>query len=192
MTEPSPSAPDLATPTFDVEELGLLALRAKAEATRIALTLADGVLERAYNDLSHQLVVLQALEIRAHAFDMPAPAPHDHVDVSETPEAIAAEAEEGEPSEEPSEAEEVVPFRVRPKSSVRWCSICGHKQWKSPSGWSCDGEGHGGVSDVFIPHCCEKPMKPVTDRDDKDRLVKVRCAGCQKTLRFDEIADPGA
>lgn len=192
MTEPTPSAPGLAAPAFDVEELGLLAIRAQGEASRVAIMVNDGVLERAYSDLAHQLIVLQALEIRSHAFDLPPPPPHDHVDASDTPEAIAAEAGEGEPSEEPTEPEEVVPFRVRPKSSTRWCSMCGYRQWKCPSGWTCEGEGHGGVSNVFIPHCCDKPMDPVTDRDDKDRLVKVHCPTCKKTLRFDEIADPGA
>jgi hypothetical protein len=184
-TEP-PETPELPSIAFDVDELGLLAIRAKA-------VIYDGPndpeLEKAFDDLAHQLIVVQALIIRANVLHSPAPPPGDHVDASETPEAIAAEVEEEEPVEGPPEPPENVVFKVRPKSAERWCSMCGTRQWKSPGGWVCD-HGHGGAGRVHIPACpeCTKPMEPQIDKETGS-LLALRCE-CGAYQPFSEIADP--
>lgn len=177
---------------MDVAELGALALRAQAEVAQLQLDDSrDFDLEYAYEDLARQLIIVQALEIRRDALNMPAPPPDDHVVASETPEAIAAESEEEEPVEEPPEPPAPAAFKVRPKSAERWCSDCGLRQWKSPGGWVCE-NGHGGASRVYMPTClpCFQPMFPVVD-DEDGSLIAVSCK-CGASQAFAEIADPGS
>jgi len=179
----------MSEPVFSLSELEGLRMRAELEARRLAENVDVPNLEWAYLDLARQLDIIHAMEIRRGELEQPIAVPHVHVDASETPEAIAAGSEEGEPVEEPLDTASVT-FKIKQKKSTRFCEVCGGVQWKSDSGWVCT-RGDGGAGSVTIPFCCDRRMTPATDEETGD-LLSVSCGECAATFSFAEIADPGA